>query len=233
MSGPVEPAPPGWITWPARVLAAVVVVPARLAWEVLRACGRFLHRYLLAPIGWLLTVAVWRPLAFLAYHLVVIPARAFGHFVLRPLGVALRWFFWLPLVWLAVHLLVLPLRFLAAALAPVWSWLGRAARGLWRCAEAVAAWAYRWLFRPIGLAAAWAWQLSTAVLAAVARFFYRYLLRPVGLTITWTWRHTVVAPARWVNRTLWTPIRRFVRDSVLRPAAATTRAVLSAFRTGR
>jgi hypothetical protein len=40
-----DPDVPGWIHWPIRVVAVIVVVPVRLAWEVLTAVGSAVQRW--------------------------------------------------------------------------------------------------------------------------------------------------------------------------------------------
>jgi hypothetical protein len=44
---------PAWLRWPLRVIAVLLVLPFRLAWEGLRLAGRLLHRTVLTSLAWL------------------------------------------------------------------------------------------------------------------------------------------------------------------------------------
>ena len=195
--------PPAWIHWPIRVLAVIVVLPFRLAWEALRATGRFLARYVGRPLAWLgrhLIVVpaafLWHyvvvvPVTFLWTYLVVVPGRWLWQLLLRPLELAVR------------YLLVIPVGWLIALVTPVFLLLGA---GIAAVARAV----HRWVLLPGWRGAGW-----------VLRQVYLWLLRPVGIAIAWTWRHTVVPVWRVVAAA-----GRWVRESLLRPSADMARAVL-------
>ncbi|MGH3387920.1 MAG: hypothetical protein ACRDOO_03495, partial [Actinomadura sp.] len=95
-----EYAAPSCLTWPARVIAIVIVVPIRLLWEAVAAVGRAVYTVVLEPLGrlldyvivrpvrWLFTVLVVIPLRWLGRVLVVIPLRWVWRAILTPLG---RW----------------------------------------------------------------------------------------------------------------------------------------------
>src|SRR4051794_2723723 len=109
------PDPPACIQWPVRVLAVIVVLPFRLAWELLTAVGRFLERYVGGPLAWLWQRLVVVPLTFLWHWLVVVPATWLWRWaVVVPATWLWRWAVVVPLSWLAHWLLVVPLRWLWA-----------------------------------------------------------------------------------------------------------------------
>src|SRR4051794_26107355 len=58
------------IRLPVRIVTLVVVVPVRMVWDVLTACGNALRRTVLRPLG--------RALEWLWHTLVVVPALAVG-----------------------------------------------------------------------------------------------------------------------------------------------------------
>jgi hypothetical protein len=211
---------PAWIHWP----VVAVVLPFRLAWELLAAIGRGVRRWVVRPLAWLWDRLVVRPLAWLWHHLVVRPSAWLWRHVLAPAA-----------AWIWRHLIVRPLAWLFSVTVPLWRALGRALAWAGRGVVAVLSALHRWVLAP-------AWHGAGRVL----RMLYRWVLRPAGLAIAWVWNHTVVPVARlvaWVwNHTvvpvarliawIWghtvTPVARWVRDAVLRPAAAATRAVLAA-----
>ncbi|MFF9451645.1 hypothetical protein, partial [Streptomyces flaveolus] len=183
----------------------LVVVPA--VW---------LYRWVLTPVGhgflWVVggvgavLAAVGRGLcaagAWLGRYLVVVPAVWLYTWVLTPLGHAIAWCLRMvvtgvgaALYWTARILLVLP------ALA-LWRWvLVPVGRGL-----AVVG-------REVGAALGHAWRIAGHVSLAVGRFLGTVFRLLVG------------DPARWVYRTLLTPVGHVVRDAVWRPAADASRAV--------
>jgi hypothetical protein len=170
---------------------------------------------------------VARPAAWLWRHLVARPAAWLWRHVLVPAAVwaarGVRW------------LLVTPLAWLFSVTVPLWRALGRALAWTGRALLAVLTATHRWVLAPAWRGAGW-----------VLRMLYRLLLRPAGLAVAWVWRHTVVPAARlvawvwahtvvpaarlvaWVWGHTVTPVARWVRDTVLRPTAVATRAVLAA-----
>ncbi|RAY13653.1 hypothetical protein DPM19_18455 [Actinomadura craniellae] len=237
----VEPRPatgPAWLVVPARILAVIIVVPLRLAYELVRLLsparlfapvGRlmgWLYRWTLVPLG--------RALAWLAATLVWAPLRWFGANVLLPLGLGLVWLavngFWNPLcwfganvllplgrglVWLFANLVVRPLTMLVQALA----WLGHhalvvPARALWRYV----------LWPPLALlgrlaalvgnalaaAAGWTWWAAGRVL----HFLIVVPARLLWAGLVWTARTLIVTPARWI----WAGLVWAGRTLVVEPA---------------
>ncbi len=202
---------------PVRIVVLVFVVPVRMVWDVLAACGRALHRGVLRPVGrgvsWLGCVLVVAPLAWV-YRRVLTPvgrgiawtARAFGavlawlvkavfywpwvalwRYVLVPVGVAIG----VGVAWLVHHLVVVP-----------------------------ALWVYRWVLTPVGHAFRWlgggfarlmrglgaglAW-LGRHLVVLPAQWCYRYVVAPIGHGIAWTARGIVAAVAALVRWTVVVP----------------------------
>ncbi|MFI9392075.1 hypothetical protein ACIG53_14465 [Streptomyces bauhiniae] len=199
-----------------------------------------LWRWVLAPVGvalrWLGHVLVVAPLTWGYVHL------------LTPLGHALRWAargvvtcLLAPvgrgLAWLVRHLLVVPARWLyVQVLSPAGRALLWLANALVTGAGAVLYWTARILFVLPALAL-WRWVLAPVgrVLAVVARevvdalgHAWRvagHVSRVVGRALGTLFRWIFVEPARWVYRTVLTPVGHVVRDVVLRPAARAAREV--------
>ncbi|MFD8262705.1 hypothetical protein ACFV19_28195 [Streptomyces griseoluteus] len=195
---------------------------------------------LLAAVGF----GVFTGAAWLVRYLLVVPARWLYVHVLSPVGRALLWVAealvtgaGAVLYWTARVLLVLP------ALA-LWRWVlspvGRAllwvAEALVTGAGAVLYWTARVLL-VLPAVALWRWVLAPVgrVLAVVARevvdalghawrvagHFSRVVGRALGTLFRWIF----VEPARWVYRTVLTPVGHVIRDGVLRPAARAAREV--------
>jgi hypothetical protein len=179
-SAPTEPDPPGWVPWPFRVVALIVMLPLRLGWELAIAV-----RPALAPLARAWERLIHRPLAWALRVLVLIP-----------LGWAWRTLVRLPCAWLVRHLVVIPLAMLAAVLAPGIRALGRQVyRWLLLPARLSLSWAasvvYRWILRPAGRAVAWAWRHTVVTawrsVVAPARRWVRLVLRTGGgLSSRWT-----------------------------------------------
>lgn len=192
------PEPPPWIQWPVRVVAVVVVLPFRVAWELLKVVGGFLERYVGRPLAWLWRRLVVVPLSRLAHWLVVVPLRWLARWVWTHRAFLVR-----PLVFLVRYLVVVPVAWFFTVTGPVWEALGR---GLAWTVESL----YRWILLPGWLGTGW-----------VLRQLYRWLFRPIGLAIAWAWGWTVVPAWRVVAGA-----GRWVRDTVVRPGAGMARAVL-------
>ncbi|MDT3724470.1 hypothetical protein ROS62_06030 [Streptomyces sp. DSM 41972] len=207
---------------PVRIVALVLVVPVRMVWDALVVVGRFLHDRVLRPVG--------RALAWVGRAVFVWPFVALWRWVLVPLGVALRW--------LGTVLVVVPAGWLyRRALTPVGHALAWCGRGLYALASLVVAGIATALYRTARVLlvwpayAAWRWVLAPVgrVLAVVARevgaalgHAWRvagYVSLAVGRAVAAFFRWTVVEPARWVHRTVLTPVGHAVRDAVLRPVA--------------
>ncbi|MEU0671641.1 hypothetical protein ABZ330_01885 [Streptomyces sp. NPDC006172] len=222
---------------PVRIVAFVLVVPVRMAWDALVVAGRLLRDTVLRPCGrallWLGEVLVVLPLAWLWRYGVVPAARSFAWLVRVLVVVPLVWLYAHVLVpvaralaWLAHWLIVVPARRLYEwILAPVGRAIGWALYWTGRSLVVLPALLlYRWILTPVGrvllvvgreilVALGHAWRIAGYVSLAVGRF--------LGALLRWT----LVEPARWVYRTVLTPVGHVVRDAVLRPAARAARAV--------
>ncbi|MEV7685581.1 hypothetical protein [Streptomyces bungoensis] len=180
---PPPPTPPeGCLTVavrvPVRIVALVLVLPVRMAWDALAAGGRFLHRTVLRPLG--------RLLLLLAHALLVLPFVALWRRLLVPAGKALAWLgrvlVAVPLGWLYTYLLT-----------PVGHALALLARGI----GAGLAWLYARVLAPIGrgvgllLAAAGAGVYAAVswlvryLLVVPARWLYERILAPAGRALAW------------------------------------------------
>ncbi|MGW5308218.1 hypothetical protein ACWERF_30450 [Streptomyces griseoluteus] len=209
------------LRWLGRVL---VVAPlgrlhARLLTPLghaLRWAARGVVTHLLAPFGrglaWLARAAgallaaagigVFTGAAWLVRYMLVVPARWLYTHVLSPVGRALLWV----------------AEALVTGAGTVLYWTARVVFVL----PALALW--RWVLVPVG-----------RVLAVVARevadalgHAWRvagHLSRVVGRALGTLFRWIFVEPARWVYRTVLTPVGHVVRDVVLRPAARAAREV--------
>ncbi len=214
-----DPDVPGFIHWPVRVVAIIVVVPVRLLWELLAVAGAALLRHVVEPIARLLDRAVVRPLAWLWDHLVVIPVAWLWHWCVET-----------PLRWLWQHLVVVPLTWLWARRGAIGGWLSRylVRPSAWLVRHVLIvpiSWVVRYLLvvpiswlvhyllvvpvswvlrqlapagRAIGRAVVWAWHTAGRALGLTGRGLYRYLLRPLGRSAAWLWNHTVVLAFRGV-----------------------------------
>ncbi|WP_328469267.1 hypothetical protein OHA21_01365 [Actinoplanes sp. NBC_00393] len=209
-----------WLLWPVRALAVVVVLPFRLLWEGAKLIGRFL--------AWL-----WR-------HLVAIPvlwlSRLIGAGLTvlgRWLSAALRVLIGVPLAWLwrqalrpvlrAIWQYVLRPVFVAVVLAVTFV--------IERVVAPVAGFVYRWVLAPVGRALVWFLRAGWQGTSWLGVQLYRFLLRPLGIAVAWLWRYTFGALFRgigWLWSVTVTPAARWIRDEILRPAAAAARSVLVA-----
>ncbi|MGH3388528.1 MAG: hypothetical protein ACRDOO_06590 [Actinomadura sp.] len=222
---PHEYAAPGCLTWPARAIAIVIVVPIRLLWEAVAAVGSALYTVVLQPLGrlldyvivrparWLFTVLVVIPLRWLGRVLVVIPLRWVWRAILTPLG---RWLYTYVLApvgrglrWVVAGLLLIIL----TPVGYVLELIGKGLRALYRWARpALAA-----IGRVIVDALSFAWGVATAVVRFLGTVLYHTVVRPVrwvwrttvrpvlvatGTAVAWTWRVAVASPTSWVRRNL-------------------------------
>ncbi|WP_341719804.1 hypothetical protein QQG74_08940 [Micromonospora sp. FIMYZ51] len=241
----------------ARGVALAVVLPLRLAWEVLAVTGRALYRLVLAPTARFADRWLLRPLGWLWRHLVWLPL------VWSARAVAWLWrtLIWLPLTWLGDAVgwlwrtaLWPPLRWCGHGLARLLRWCGLGLAWLARILVLVPlyylvwvplAWLVRVLTPPARLVLAalgrwlhalargsavvlgWAWRTAGRILW----WCWALTLRPVWFAGRWLWRVTLVPVGRAV-RTAWratvTPAARWLRHSVLDPARQATREALTA-----
>ncbi|MFE5037763.1 hypothetical protein [Streptomyces sp. NPDC056683] len=224
---------------PVRIFVFLVVLPVRLLWDALAAAARFLWRYVLVPVG--------RAIGLVLHALLVVPLIWLYRHLLTPLGHALRWLcaqVFPPagraLVWLYARVLTPIGRVLVRLLVPV----AKALEWVFEMLGAALYWTARVLLVLPALAL-WRWILAPAghVLAIVLREIGEalghawraagYVARAVGRVIGTLFRWIFLEPARWVYRTVLTPVGHVVRDLVLRPVAEAARAVGRAVRQAR
>ncbi|MFC8719723.1 hypothetical protein [Kitasatospora sp. NPDC057198] len=177
-----------------RPVVVAVVVPLRLLWELVVLVGR--------GVGWVVDkVLLW-------------PLRMLWRYLVRPL---LKWLVVEPLRLLWRYVLEPVLGFLwNYVLEPAWNGMIAVARGFGK----VIAWLGYYLVA-VPLRAFWRW-----VLVPIGKAFYYGLWRPVlfpvlralWLAFRWAWRiggriwrFTVVAPCRWVRRSVWWPVKAEIR----------------------
>ncbi|WP_316773074.1 hypothetical protein [Streptomyces sasae] len=239
---------------PVRIFVFLVVLPIRLLWDALAAVARFLGRYVLAPvvraIGRILHLLLVVPLIWLYRHLLTPLGHALAWLyarVLTPIGHALAWLCTRVLIstghalgWLYArvltpigHALVRLLTPVAKGVAWAFDMLGTAlywtarvllvlpALALWRWILAPAGRILGIVLKEIGEALGHAWRAAGYVLRAAGRV--------LGTLFRWIFRE----PARWVYRTVLTPVGHVVRDLVLHPAAEAARAIGRAVRQAR
>ncbi|MGY5044672.1 hypothetical protein ACWDE0_03280 [Streptomyces sp. 900105755] len=216
---------------PVRLFVFLVVLPVRLLWDAFALAARFLWRYVLAPVG----RAIGRTL----HALLVVPLIWLYRHLLTPLGHALRWIcarVFPPagraLVWLYArvltpigHVFVRLLVPVAKALEWAFEMLGTAlywtARAL-LVLPALALW--RWILAPVG-------RVLAVVLREIGEALGHawraagYVARALGRVIGALFRWIFLEPARWVYRTVLTPVGHVVRDLVLHPVAEAARAI--------
>jgi hypothetical protein len=172
------------IRLPIRVLAVIVVLPVRLAWDALCALGRAVrtgldrvYRHVLYPLLRLLAIAT----AWLIGILVLLPAALLWRYVLRPVLTALAWTVRELVRWL----LVVP---------------------------AVALW--RHVLTPLGLGTAWTVRaLWEHVLRPVGRWLRRCLVA-LGGGVGRLTKALVLLPAAWLWRAVLVPVVRGAADAV-------------------
>ncbi|MFF8189689.1 hypothetical protein ACF05L_02125 [Streptomyces bobili] len=183
------------IRLPVRIVALVLVLPVRMAWDALVVACRFLNDLLLRPLG--------RALLWLGRVLVVLPLVGLWRYVVVPVGKALAWLGKVlvvaPLVWCHRYLLTpvghALLWLYARVLTPAVIGLGATLAWLARYLVVVPArWLYEWVLVPVGRAVAWC-------VLGVGRFL-ALLVTGVGLVLYWVTRVVFVLPAlalwRWV-----------------------------------
>ncbi|MER6420835.1 hypothetical protein [Streptomyces sp. NPDC001137] len=222
--------------WPFVGLWRYVLVPVgrALGWlgNVLVVVPlKWFHRYVLTPLGqalvwvyarvltplgqgvmWvlrgigavfaLLGTGVFAGVAWLVRYLVVVPAVWVYARVLAPVGRAIAWLagvvatgVGIGLYWVGRVLFVLP------------------ALALWRWVLVPVGRFLAVVGREVGQAIGHAWRVAGRISLAVGR----------ALATLFRW--IFVEPARWVYRTVLTPVGHVVRDAVLRPAAEAARSV--------
>ncbi|MCG5215915.1 hypothetical protein [Streptosporangium sp. KLBMP 9127] len=231
----VKSQPSGCLTWPARVIAVLIVVPLRLLWEAVAAIGRALDAWVIRPILVLLDYVLVRPLRWLFTVLVEIPlswlwravltpvGRWLWTYVITPVGRAVGW----ALGWL---LLIVITPFVYA-----FEMIGKGLRAFYRWIKPVLV----VLGRVLADALTYAWGVATVVVRFIGRVLFHIVVRPVrwlwrtavrpvlvgtGLAIAWAWREAIVRPAKWVHRNVLRPASQAVTEVV--------RTVIRAFGSG-
>ncbi|WP_217549524.1 hypothetical protein [Streptomyces sp. GbtcB6] len=209
---------------PVRILVFLVVLPVRLLWDACAAVARFLWRYALAPVG--------RAIGWVLHGLLVVPLIWLYRYLLTPLGHALVWLYARVLTPIG-HAVVWLLTPAAKAVAWVFDMLGTAlywtarvllvlpALALWRWILAPVARVLGIVVREVGEALGHAWRAAG------------YVARAVGRVLGTLFRWIFLEPARWVYRTVLTPVGHVVRDLVLHPVAEAARAIGRAVRQAR
>ncbi|MFK0280086.1 hypothetical protein ACIQVL_06365 [Streptomyces sp. NPDC090499] len=216
---------------PVRIFVFLVVLPIRLLWDAFAATARFLRQYVLAPVG--------RAVGRVLHTLLVVPLIWLYRHLLTPLGHALRWvcarvfppagralvWFYARVLTPIGHVLVRILVPVAKALEWVFEMLGTAlyrtvrvllvlpALALWRWILAPAGRVLGIVLREIGEALGHAWRAAG------------YVARAVGRVVGTLFRWIFLEPARWLYRTVLTPVGHVVRDLVLHPVAQAARAI--------
>ncbi|MFI8090260.1 hypothetical protein ACIF9R_18370 [Streptomyces sp. NPDC086080] len=198
---------------PVRIVVLVLVVPVRMVWDALVVVGRFLGDTVFRPLG---RALLWlgRGVAWLGKVLVVVPAVALYRYVLAPLG----WYLVVvPSVWVYRWILT-PLGHAAVWCGKGLYWIVRVllvlpALVVWRWVLAPVGRVLAVVAREVGAAFGHAWRIAGHISLVVGRFLAALL------------RWAFVEPARWVYRSVLTPVGHAVRDAVLRPAAEAARRV--------
>ncbi|NGO69327.1 hypothetical protein G5C65_13380 [Streptomyces sp. SB3404] len=217
------------IRLPVRVVMFVLVLPVRIAWDALAACGRALHRTALRPAGRVLGTVLGAALGRLWATLIVPAARAAGA----------------ALAWLGRELLVRPWSALwRHVLAPAGRRTGAAVGRLLRVLVATPLqWTYAHVLTPLGHAlTALAHGVGTGcgllgrrLLVLPARRVYRKVLTPAGhaaarlargtlALLAWLGRCLVAVPARALYQYVLVPLARWL---LIVPAVALHRHVLT------
>ncbi len=215
---------------PVRIVALVLVLPVRMAWDALVVAGRFLRDTVLRPVG--------RALAWLGRALFVWPLVGLWRYVVVPVAKGVGWLgkvlLVVPAVWVYRWVLTPVGRALAwccAGVGAVLTALGKVVTGIgavlyWTLRillvlPALAVW--RWVLAPVGRALAVVGRELLDALGHAWRIA-GHLSRAVGRALAALFRWTVAEPARWVYRSVLTPVGHAVRDTVLRPLAEAARA---------
>ncbi|TJZ55802.1 hypothetical protein FCH28_10910 [Streptomyces piniterrae] len=224
---------------PVRIVVLVVVVPLRMIWDVLAACGRALNRTVLAPVGrgiaWLATRVADATL-WLGKALFVWPWVALWRYVLAPAGRGIavavtflaRYLVIVPLSFLVRYLVIVPVTFLVRYLIVV--------PAVWLYAHVLTPLGHglRWLARALGAAVAFLVRYLLVVpvtflvrylLVVPAKWLYAYVLTPLGRAVAWLVRGIGAAVA-WLARGVATVVAALVRWILVVPAVALWRHVL-------
>ncbi|MGW8376136.1 hypothetical protein [Streptomyces sp. ODS28] len=199
---------------PVRIITLVLVVPVRLLWDALCACGRALDRVLWRPFA---RAAEWlwkRLLAPVLYAVLAWPFIALWRYVLAPVGRALAWLASVAGRGLAAvgggfaaagRGIAAGVRGLGAGLA----WLGR----VLFVVPAVAV--YRHVLTPVGHVLRAAVRGFGAGMGWLGRYLLVVPAVSVWAGLVWTGRYLLVIPAVAVYRHVLTPVGHVLRAAVL------------------
>jgi hypothetical protein len=211
-----DPQPPRWAVWVARVVAVLVVVPVRLAWEWIKAVGWAVRRLVLRPLAGVLR-RVWTAggaLARFVWRRVFVPVgagvrwvfgvlgvglRAFGRglmrYLIRPTGALLR---------VVADLVGRGFRALGSGVRRGFGKVGRALAALGRAIRDAFTWAGRRVALPL-------WRLLKqafrTLVVTPARWTRRTVLTPAAQLTRRTWQAAVIAPARHVRISVIKPVQ--------------------------
>ncbi|MEU3450934.1 hypothetical protein AB0H29_27485 [Streptomyces thermolilacinus] len=177
---------------PVRIVALVVVVPVRMAWDLLALCARTLHRTVLRPLGRVLFV------------LFVIPLTWLWRAVLTPLGRGVAWLVRyavvVPAAWAWTYLVVVPAWWLwKYVVVTLFEW------GVRYLLVVPARWLWRYVLVPAGTATAW---LLRYLVVVPAGWLWRWVCVPVGRGVAWLLRVLVAVPLGALWRRVLVPVGR-------------------------
>ncbi|MFD7614874.1 hypothetical protein ACFV6V_28775, partial [Streptomyces sp. NPDC059828] len=167
---------------PVRIVVLLVVVPVRMAWDLLVVCAKLLDRVLLRPLR--------RALAYV-YATVLVPVGQAVGWVATLVAQAL--FHW---PWVALwRYVIVPVATYGIAMPLLWLYrkvLTPLGHGL--------VWVYRVLVVPLGRGAGW---LVWAVFVWPWTALYRWVLTPLGHGLVWVYRVLVVPLGRGAGWLVW------------------------------
>jgi hypothetical protein len=223
------PEPAFWIRWPVLVIAVGVFLPLRLVWELLRLVGRLLARYAARPLGWcwreVVVGLVWR-------YCVALPFRLLWRFLGVVYRLLERLFVW---GWRQLLADALLGRYVVRPLAWVWRhvivWFLRnvVERLGWFLVRYLLIVPLEWLWPRLVVAPVMALNRMIAWFLRVSAPWRRRLGQALARGFAWLLREIV----RWGLRPGWrvaAAAGRWLRKSLLVPAAAVVRSLFSAFR---
>ncbi|MEU6883980.1 hypothetical protein ABZ918_01810 [Streptomyces viridosporus] len=205
------------VRMPVRIVALVLVVPVRMAWDALVVAGRFLNDTVFRPLGrgvsWIGRavfvwpfVGLWRyvlvPLgrvsARLGKVLVVLPAVGLYRWVLTPFGHALTWVYARVLTPVG-HAVVRALGAVGAVFAAIGAGVCAGLALLARYLVVVpSVWLYTWVLAPAGRAVA---RCARGLVRLVT-----VIVTGVGAVLYWIVRILLVLPALLVWRRVLVPV---------------------------
>ncbi|MEW2446313.1 hypothetical protein AB0896_01930 [Streptomyces parvulus] len=196
---------------PVRIVVLVLVVPVRMAWDLLVVAGRLLRDTVFRPAG--------RALARLGRALFVWPLVGLWRYVVVPLGKGLavlgHVLLVVPAVWVHTWVLAPAGRTIAWCAAGVGAVLAAVGRGLYAALARLgrylvlvpATWLYAWLLTPLGHALAWCGRGLAWCGKGAARGL-GLVVTGIGAVLYRTLRLLLVLPALALWRWVLTPVGR-------------------------